>query len=71
METRITTRHFRCDAHPGVSTLEPDRRVGRRGNKSNAYSKKAGEAKCKCGRMFYVDMMVDGLCMECSMLENK
>lgn len=66
METRITTRHFRCDAHPGVSTLEPDRRIGRRGNKGSAFCKKKGEAKCDlCRTMNYVDMMQDGVCKHC------
>lgn len=39
----------------------------RPGNKGSAYCKSRGEAKCNCGRMFYLDMMVGGLCMECVM----
>lgn len=66
METRITIRHFRCEAHPGISTLEPDRRVGKRGNKSSAYLKSDGKARCDfCRTLNYVDMMHDGICHEC------
>lgn len=71
METRITTRHFRCDAHPGISLAEPDRRLGRRRCKGSAYNKQK-TAKCvTCHRRFYTDAMVGGrLCLECSIQQG-
>ena len=56
----------RCQRLRGVSQRPSEVNDTRPGNKSSAYCKSLGEAKCDlCRTMNYVDLMKDGVCKHC------